>query len=298
MKLLRIGMVLAAGFGGVGFTATLVAGCSADDTVVPQPDAQPDVTIQETGSDAPLDAKDAAPDVGPDVAPDAGYPVADFIAQQLKLTCQRYGQCCFGSDAGAFDQSKCEGLFLDFGWEGNLSEPAYIVKTAPDAGQDGGPPPPLNITIDPVNAQKCLAALATFDCPTIKAADDVNIFTTCYSAVKGSLTVGQNCRRSVECTTGNYCKPGDGGTTCQPIESIGAQCDQASENLACQYRGYLGTPARCDVGGTKKCAAKLGQGVACNYNWDCASGVCNAASFTCDTSTLTTTPGLCDLFKK
>jgi hypothetical protein len=300
MKLLRVGMIFAAGVGAIALTAATMSGCGGDDTAVPDasPDVKSDTTLPDTGPDA-------LPDTGPDATDsgDGAAPVGPFLIQQLKLTCQRYGQCCFGADAAAFDQGACEKAFADFGWEGNIREPAIVLANLPDAGPDGAAPP-LNIALDPVNAQKCLAAVSTFDCPTIKAVDDVNIFTVCFSAVKGLATVGQKCGYSVECTSGNYCKPGDGGSTCQPLEAIGAQCDQAPDNNACQYRGYLGTPARCDLvaadGGTgsNKCASKFPNGTACTYNWDCASGVCNAATFTCDTSTLTTTPDLCALFKK
>lgn len=296
MKSSRVGVLLCVLAGGGVMTALTMAGCSGDDTVVP--DAGPDVTADNFVPDVGVDT--GTPDVtdgGFKDVTEAGLTYAEFANAQIKAMCVRWSQCCFGSDAGKFDQTLCESDNKDFGWEGNLQDLSSSLAQSGDAGQ--------KFYIDPVLATQCINLLSAFKCPTIPSADDTAIFAACFGAAKGIVAPGAKCNFSAECTPGNYCRPGDAGTSvCGPVEPQGTNCTAGSANQACQYRGYLGTAARCDRKlpdggpGSNTCQARLPLNTKCDFNWECASGTCDIVQNVCSSSQLTIFPGFCDSYVK
>lgn len=271
-------------------SATMV-GCSGDDTVVP-PDSGPDTTPDvKVDSPPPVEAGPDVKDAGPDISVNDASAILQFIADHRTKVCARYAQCCFGSDAGAFDQSKCDSIVASLGWSRSIQEPQF-----PGIATGG------RILLDPTAAATCIASVSTFSCPSIQASENNTMTQACYKALTGTQGAGQPCNATVECASGNYCSPGgdagDAGTgVCTALSGSGGACNTASpQNNMCQYRGYLGTASRCD--GTNKCNTRLANGIACNYDWECTSGLCDNVTFTCGNSALTTSPFLCSFITK
>lgn len=280
-----------------------MAGCSGDDTVVP-PDAAPDTTT-DVKVDAPADVGTDAKDGGADVSVDAFDPQAikDFAAKQVENTCLRLGQCCFGNDASAFDQTKCK-VQTAYGVESNLQpiidNPSLITP---------------RLKLDPALAASCLAESLTFTCPSAPSTEYEKTTADCFGALTGVQPTGALCFNSIECAPGNYCKAGtgDAGTggdsgggtgLCAPLLGNGGPCNSANNNAECQYRGFLGTKARCDVqkapdGGPapNTCTTpRSANGTACTFSWECQSGACDLATLKCQSSFQTITPGFCSFF--
>ncbi len=280
---------------GIGAGAALV-GCS-DDPVQPVADSGPDTTTDVNTVDV------VTPDVGPDVADasDASdsskasdaQDILAFMDAQVSTFCGRYAQCCFGADASAFDSVKCR-TTLQNGWDQSLR----ALQDNDAAVVYGG-----RLTLNPAQVATCLANVATFTCPTITSGDLNTTSVACFGAVTGTQANGQPCNTSIECANG-YCVANgpdastDAGLgTCTPLLGSGqGTCNGRNEE--CQVRGYLGTPARCDIqkdGGVAPliCTTRLANGAACTANWECASGTCDFITAKCATGTLTTTPFAC-----
>lgn len=280
-----------------------LVGCSGDDVAVPVDaalDTTTDVVVPDTGVP---DANDGGvADAKPDVKQ---LGLQEFIDQQTVLLCQRYAQCCFGADAAAFDTNKCVATFGPLGMEGNLQGLRVPgVAFAVDGGPDGG----ANVVMDQAKANTCLAELSTLDCPTLTAPVYTKTVQDCYGAVTGTIQAGNGpCLDSVECAPGNFCPNAgnDAGVrNCLPLLQAGATCTVATGNTACQYRGYLGSSARCERykapdGGAPSnvCTPPLANGSKCQTAWDCQSDLCDFGSGVCVTSAVTVGPAACAYFK-
>ncbi|CAN5211721.1 hypothetical protein BH09MYX1_BH09MYX1_53790 [soil metagenome] len=292
-----VGTVVAASALVTGLT---MVGCGGDDIATPvdgSTDTSVDVTV-----DARLDVSPDVTDAGADVIVDSstGDPdaIAAFMTKQVENTCLRLAQCCFGNDASAFDTNKCKG-YTGNGVEGNL---APLV--ANPALVNGG-----RISLDKNLANACLAESLLFSCPTAQATEYSKTTNDCYASITGTQATGAFCNSSIECASGNYCKPGtgdagsDAGTgLCVKLLTQGAgTC--GSGNVECQYRGFLGPAARCDInpaadGGPapNTCASRLVNGTGCQYSWECQSGSCDLATQKCQPTFLTVSSGLCGFF--
>lgn len=282
-----------------------LVGCSGDDvTVVPvdaAADTTTDVVVPDTGVP---DANDGgSTDAEPDVRQ---IGLQEFIDQQSVLLCQRYAQCCFGADAAAFDTAKCALLVAPSSLERNLEGlrvPGVFFGV--DGGPDGGG---ANLVLDQPKANACLAELSTLACPTITAGEYGKVADDCYGAVYGTIQAGKGpCLDSVECAPGNFCTTvlDDAGVrTCAPLLQAGATCTISAQNTACQYRGYLGAPSRCEKfsqdGGTPSnaCVGRLANGAKCKEGWDCQSELCDPGNGVCSASAVTIGPAVCAYFKK
>ncbi len=282
-------------------------GCSGDDNVVPGVDAATDATtdvvvVPDTGTP---DANDGgSTDAKPDVK-QLSYD--EFVNQQSVLLCQRYAQCCFGADAAVFDTTKCLAAVGPYGIEDNvegLRVPGVVFGV--DGGPDGGG---VNLVLDQVKANACLAEVANVDCPTVTAAVYGKTVQDCYGAVIGTLATGKGpCRDSVECAPGNFCgpTPNDAGVrTCTPLLQLGQTCNGSRGNTACQYRGYLGAQSRCEIlvapdGGAPSnvCTPRLPNGGPCYNGFDCQSELCDFGNNFCTSSAVTIGPASCAYFKK
>lgn len=282
-------------------------GCSGDDTVVGVDAATDSTTDVVEGPDADTGAPDVDDGGSFDAKPDVKQLTFDeFINQQSVLLCQRYAQCCFGADAAAFDTNKCVAAISPFGLASNvegLRVPGVVFPA--DGGPDGGG---VNLVIDQVKANTCLAELSTLDCPTITANAYAKTVQDCYGAVTGTLPPGNGpCLDSAECAPGNFCGAvNDGGTrTCTPLLQAGATCNGSPANVACQYRGELGAAARCERykapdGGAPSnvCTARLANGAACSSGWDCQSDLCDFGNHLCASSAVTIGPSTCQYLTK
>ena len=284
-----------------------LVGCSGDDvTAVPidaAADNTTDVLLPDTGVP---DANDGG---STDAKPDGKLlTLTEFVEQQASLQCQRYAQCCFGADAAAFDTAKCVTVVTPYGFESNvegLRVPGVLYGV--DGGPDGGG---VNLVMDQTKANTCLAELSTLGCPTVTAAEYGKASDDCYGAVTGTIPTGKGpCLDSVECAPGNFCTGAlddAGARTCVPLLQGGANCTSVSyQNTGCQYRGYLGAPARCERfkapdGGAPSsvCTARLANGAKCFNGWDCQSELCDYANGVCAGSVVTVGPAACAFFKK
>ena len=277
-----------------------MVGCSGDDTVVP-PDSGPDVVADTFKPDTnpPVEAGPDVLDAGSDAPADAAEILAYIKDHQTKI-CARYAQCCFGADASAYDPSKCQNIVGTQGWEGSLAD---LIPVA-----NGG-----RLTLDKTAAADCANKVGAFTCPTMNNTDYNTVVASCFQAVKGTQGAGKPCNANVECQTGLYCGAGDAGDAgiglCTPVGAQNAPCSTpnltASLNQGCQYLGYVGSPARCDLSGgpdgsapSKTCQARYANGVDCSYNWECASGVCDNTTYKCGNSIVVTSPFLCGYITK
>ena len=282
-------VVLGSGLG----SGAMMVGCSGDDTTVPidgSVDSQPDNSVVDV---VVPDVKDSGP---PDSVFIDNYvydasAIQNFMTAQVANMCARYAQCCFGSDASAFDTTKCKDTVkngVDFNLRPLLESPAVVT---------GG-----RLKLDQTAATTCLAEALTFSCPSAQATESSKFALDCYTAVQGTVPNGQPCNQNIECANG-YCvanaDAGDAGSgLCTALKGSG-QGPCGLRNEECQSRGYLGTAARCDVkaadGGTGSftCGARIANGASCSYNWECTSGLCDFASGKCQASAVTVTPGIC-----
>lgn len=275
--------------------SAFLAGCGGDDTVVLDggkesggPDVQTDTTPPpDTSVPDASDASDAFVEASYD-----GAVITQFAKDMLTTMCARYSTCCF-TDAATFDEAACEALVSD-GWEGANHE------LRPDIIGTG------HLAIDGVAATSCLAGLKTFSCPSITATEYNNITQNCFGAIYGTIPIGQGgCTEAAECVKGAYCAPStDGGLgTCAAIPAQGAPCTTINNvvvngNYVCAYRGHVNETLYCDRAGTAKCQTPLSNGTACNFNFDCSSGLCGDTNKCGDPLTITDPQFICPLFKK
>jgi hypothetical protein len=268
------GSVLACGL--LGLSASM-AGCSGDDNKGDAGDSGNDVTLDNFNPDVSNDVGSDVVDAGNSDAPYDATALIAFPAQELAAICKRIQTCCYGADAGS--TSLCESLFGP-GLEGNLSDVLGLL----DAGR---------LRLDTTAATSCIAGISTMTCgvfndvdsggTSITATEYSTIVQNCYSAIYGTIPIGQEgCTVAAECAPNAQCVAAtgtDGGATtkCAALNGSGQGPCTLNSNWQCQYRGYLGTPAlTCETadGGTE-CVPKLSNGANCTYSFECSSGLCN-----------------------
>lgn len=295
MKNLSRAVAIMGTLAGVTSLASLVmVGCSGDDTSTK--DGGPDVTMDNQQPDGMM--LDGTMDMGlPDADGGTVNLAVKFKSDVAQAFCTRYQGCCNTIDAGPFDFNKCvqtAGLSAWNGSSAQLNDPEVL----------NGP----NVKLDPNNAQKCLASLATLSCPVITSSGNPPEFKTltdaCYLAVVGTLNAGQACINSQECQATQYCKfagvpdagKSDGGKVfgqCATLISQGGLCGQAPPygdpaytSEECGYRGWQSTGNFCnydtypDAGGYK-CTAERNNGDSCFADTECKSGMCGDLAQDC-----------------
>jgi hypothetical protein len=286
----------------------VVAACSSDDTVVPGNDAGP----IEAGTDTkqPPD-EDVATDASKDnnvVDTDAGLTTQNFFRRVAEEVCGALTQCCFGKtdvpdggavDGGTYNAGKCIGTYRRIGFEGsNFGVDAIL---------------PSNVDIDQVKGKECLDKLDKLVC-NLPGATLQDVRAACFGAIKGKLTAGQDCRSSMECSTGLFCNPvgatPDGGAVdagpdgglggaiigkCIVLRTVGQSCniydtgdpdfDSQTNEDACSNRQSGTPPLRCDsydFGAQAykprnqwTCQPPVANGQGCNTTVWCKDGICN-----------------------
>jgi hypothetical protein len=235
-----------------------------------------------TGSDA--DAGSSSHDASPDVATvffdagEAGVSIATYATEVATALCQGLDQCCSPPSGMVFDLPNCIAM-----------QSATNYNQGINLG-DGG-----NLVLDPAKAQACLNDLVTVNCASITAAEEVQQFSDCYSALVGTLGTGAPCVGSIECNPNDFCDtPRDGGTvgTCQPLRGTGQPCgDFGTQDLntseeACSYRGSGNNGLRCanmDLNSHETfpdaaswaCEPEVAPDASCNVSVDCTTKLCD-----------------------
>lgn len=198
---------------------------------------------------------DAPPMVdAPPADPCAGDPEAsDFIACVIKAACDLIDQCaCFFADG-----TTCETARLSL-YRG--VESPYLDAYLADAIEAG------ILTYDPVQAGRCLDALASPTCGELLSSND--LFETVCQPYVGSVAAAGVCFTDMECATpGSRCQ--------QPTSCDGAACcpgscvSPAPLNGDCTAEGLCPPGARC-VQGTAGSVCTTGQGGSvCSSDSDC-----------------------------
>lgn len=216
-----------------------------------------DVIVGDADADIPQQPIEAG-------AFDASTSMAAFPGQVAAAICARTAACC-GTSANApnFNLSYCLGVSQ--GFNGSNLGTQYL---------DGG-----NVVFDANKAQECLANIDAIDCTNndISSALATVLYQSCFGALTGVLGTGSPCHDAIECATGNFCGPSDGGTlgTCEPLKTEGQSCGDfatvatTSEarslgQTECSYRGSGNTSAWCDF-----------------YNLTSGAAIADAGGWTC-----------------
>jgi len=270
---------------------TTVAGCGPDNGNPDAGDASPDQTT-DVGMDTTNDVGNDV--VGNDAsdAGEAGYDAAAVINFQQAYAaalCKAYGTYCFQAELDASLPSAnlafCEATVTGSGGGG----PENVIGDLSTNGViDSG-----TVFVDETAATSCLAGVMTMTLPNIPGSEYATIAQNCIGALSGSQASGQPCNATIECGDGFCAAGGDaGGKVCVPLSGLNGACGSfsGSGNDQCMYRGWTGSPQlRCDNvepdGGapSNKCTAKLTQGSACYWEWDCQSDTCDNND-TCNTN--------------
>ena len=295
MNKLRLAVIVSSGL--VGLTGFFVA--CGDDTVV---------SAEDSGTDAGTDQ--SSPDTGPTgdatpdapVFPDAGLTLENYQAKLAVTLCKSLARCCFGDanldggalvdsgpDGGTYDQASCVDFYTKVGFESSNGE--YPASNA-------------NLILNNAKGDECVAKIESLTCDT-PGAMYTAVAQACFAAIVGKQTVGQPCTKSVECTPGNFCANGDGGTgVCAVLRAADAPCgdwfatDDPDNNAefsgeACSYRGKgVDTGRYCQfadpgTGATLpqadwKCKTAGGVGANCATTPWCKDALCDDLdTFTC-----------------
>jgi hypothetical protein len=241
---------------------------------------------EETGADA-----DAGPvaDAGSDA--DASALTAEtFPSMVAAALCTTIASCCGTTgDAGNFNWQSCYNASLPSGFKGSSVGAALV---------SGG-----NVTFNSSQAQFCLSGIVAADCSAneITSAEQIQLFNSCFGAYVGTLEAGAPCAGSIECASGEYCSPVDGGVgdagaigLCQPLAGVGNGCgalggasgSATNAQNACSYRGAASNGLFCqnisgDAGTTQlpesqwTCEPQWANGSDCYTNQDCTSMICH-----------------------
>jgi hypothetical protein len=164
----------------------------------------------------------------------------------------------------------------------------------------------LGLGFDPLQAGECVGLQRARSCSSENFEERRVLYTTCVTALRGSMAQGGACAASIECAGGLYCaKVVDGGTgLCTRIGGAGAACDDPNLNGdRCSTLGLYGTgslycsstpdsiPGICTLG--------RGQGVGCNADQQCAAPlICSSFSRSCADSQPYPSPAICALYMK
>jgi hypothetical protein len=248
------------------------------------PDGGKDATTDQITPDGPQ--PDVLVDTGVDGGggSDGGNNIQNFRVQVAQAFCARFQNCCNNVDAGPFDYSTCVAGITKSGVEGSsLGLPAEVLN---------GP----NVSLDMVEAQACLAGLATLSCPVVDTKEWKPLADHCMNAIVGSLPVNGQCIKPVECQKTAYCNyavdagKSDAGTSyglCANLLQQGAKCGQSSfyysfNNLysseECGYKNWS-EPRFCNYDTDPNAAGffcdKLrSNGTVCYGDNECATGLC------------------------
>jgi hypothetical protein len=221
------------------------------------------------GADAndAADAADAA-DANIDAA-EAGFDAQvlyDFRDEIATAYCGRWGFCCFGADAAAFDLEKCKQTqFNSFNTLGNVG---HSVNT-----YDGG-----GVTLNAVAAQACRDDInpPTFTCTNVPTSYFTKINSDCSSAIQGLLPPAAVCHDFFECAGDQYCTStrSDIDGTCVPIASAGQACTNAA-NYECAKNGFGAQYCTATSGNPNgTCQPLKAVGEQCASPIECASRSC------------------------
>jgi hypothetical protein len=192
--------------------------------------------------------------------------------------CDRVAECC-QLDASSFDRDKCLTTNDTSGGPERVSTYLYQYKVA-DAGFAS------SLEFAPVTASQCISLERNRSCASVDGTEKRNIYTTCMTALQGSVPQGLACTTSAECKGSLYCSAAtDGGArVCTPLVANGEACDDPFGNSdRCSYLGiHSSTSLHCAVSDAGRvCTAPLPNGSPCNSDRVCVSGVCSTASRTC-----------------
>jgi hypothetical protein len=207
--------------------------------------------------------------------------------------CDRVAECCSLSPA-QFDKNKCLTTLV---FSGPERVGQYIRQYSGNF--------PGTLAFDPVQAAQCIDLQRHRGCVSEDGVEKRTLYTTCMTAVQGSVAQDGPCQTSQECRSNLFCQLAtDGGAgTCRPLAASGAACDDASSNSdRCTYLGiHTATSLHCSAyatatGGT--CVVGLALGTACHHDAECASEVCSSISRTCVASQPYPGPATCTAFTK
>jgi hypothetical protein len=251
---------------------------------------------KDTGTTEPSDSgsdtgADTGPkDAGPDVLVDAAKPLIEkFMEDQAEAYCKSLSRCCFGDanlqngqpvdgggafDSGTYDKAKCLAYTQKIGFEGSL----YYVSDLSDAGGVG---------IDTAAAADCIAKVTALKCQ-LGRTEFLQIRDTCFGALQGLRVANGDCKSSLQCAPGHFCK----GGKCEALRLADAGCGDFTTDIgvaeeACSWRGSGDTLRFCesyDQQGTElpvaswRCRPALPNGSACNNSAWCADGMCSLAA--------------------
>jgi len=211
---------------------------------------------------------------------------ATFPGQVAATVCERVANCCGTSaDAATFNFAACYADLLPSGYNGSNTGSNLL---------DGG-----HVVFNAVAAQACLGALNQIDCQTneIPAAIQTLAYMNCFAALSGTLPAGSPCAGTIECSSGNFCLPLDGGVgdagaigLCQAIVGDGGACGNllgtpSASQAACSYRGSGNTnlfcksfdpsvPSESIDAAAWTCAPQEPVGTGCGRNVACSSFEC------------------------
>jgi|HubBroStandDraft_1064217.scaffolds.fasta_scaffold23877_4 hypothetical protein len=320
----RIVPILASALSITSAGAIFAAGCGGGNSPSPSDGGAPDATIDGQsedvvnqdavgsnveggpGTDAGSSDADAAAtsdaDAGASSDADAGIDgssllitvTAETFPGQLAATlCSTIANCCGTSgDAATFNWQACYNSKLAAGYNGSNTGVTAV---------DGG-----NTAFNAAQAQTCLNTIAAADCSSnqITAAEQGELYKSCFGAYAGTQEAGSPCAGSTDCAPGGFCSPVDGGLgdagaigLCAPLVGQGGGCGilggQALGQTVCSYRGAASNGLFCqniagDAGETQlspsawTCQPQWAVGAECYTNQDCASFICHQVGTTAD----------------
>lgn len=266
---------------------------------------QGDGTVSDTGSGGDADGS-----VATDSSLDGSLSITTFATQVAATFCSRIAACCGTSgDAATFAWSTCIADQLPTGFKGS-STGAYLVSAG-------------HVTFNATAAQACLDGLEMIDCTANQVVSQVSaqLYANCFGAYTGTLSAGAPCNASIECTSGNYCLPLDGGTVdggatgvCTALAGDGGACNQLGTNATyesaqsvCSYRGSGNNGLFCksfDPATPKTpldpslwtCAPQEALNTGCLQNVDCTSFTC-PGTYQCGTADPAVSPSTCAAFE-
>jgi hypothetical protein len=189
------------------------------------------------------------------------YTVEQFVSEYTTAYCNYVFKCCkTGQELSFNSKATCEQL---------VDESAKEVFAYHTAGSDFA-------TYDEAAAKSCVDTLQKTSCT------DSTLLAGCITnAVHAVHTYGDDCTYSSECDS-SYCIQTQKGTKgyCGQKSSNGGGC--SGDSRACPSGTY------CSA--TRVCSNLLAEGVTCDREYECESGICSATYKQC----LTAQSPMCD----
>ncbi len=274
------------------------------DSGVPADSEVPTDSGTLTDSGALTDSGFIVPDSGIIVPMDAS--VAQYAPLVAAAICDRIAACCgTAGDASTFGWGSCTAYYLAQGFNGSNAGAALV-----EAG---------TVTENPAQAQDCVSAIEAISCPAnaVSAAQETQLFATCFGAFTGTVAAGAPCATTLECVPGTFCNPGADASsgTCQALVDAGGPCGQygagsynASQAI-CSYLGSGGNGTFCNFTNAADqllpptswtCEPQKPVDAGCNRNQDCTTLLCDPGlNFNlnlCVTSEPWVIPSVCGLY--